>query len=357
MALLKVPNVEIKGIAAAVPLKTIDNLHSKSQISKNYTNQEFVDQTGVRQRRVDANLTASDLGFAAANKLLEQLNWDKKEIDALVFVSQFFDFVAPATACILQDRLGLPKDCLAFDMELGCSGWVYGLSVLSAYLQSGCIKKALLIVGDGKRNYENSEKYNGALFGHAAAVTALEFNENCEPLTFQLGSDGSGYQALMVKGGGARFPFNRHSLDEYEAEGEITTDLSSRMNGMDVFSFGISTAPKSIKKLMKEIKKEPTDADYLILHQANKQMNDIIVKKLKFDPDKVPESLSIFGNTSSASIPLTIVTNLKETLSKGKHSLLCCGFGIGLSWGSLFCNVEDLVIPDLVEVESHETML
>lgn len=356
MAFLTIPNIKIKGISAGVPSKKIDNLNSELPLSDGYDNQTFVDQTGVRERRVD-QLTTADLCFKAAEKLISDLNWDKSEISALIFVSQYFDFIAPATACIMQSKLGLPKECLAFDVELGCSGWIYGMSVISSLMRGGTIKKALLMAGDGRANYVGADKKAGALFGYAGTVTALEYDESADMMFTHLGSDGSGYEALMVKEGGARFPFNERSLEYTEVDGKQFCGLSSRMNGMDVFSFGISTAPKSIKKLMKEIGKESTDADYLILHQANKQMNDIIVKKLKFDPERVPESLSMFGNTSSASIPLTIVTNLKEALSKGKHSLLCCGFGIGLSWGSLFCNVEDLVIPDLVEVESHETML
>lgn len=357
MAFFNYSNVTISGIAAAVPIRVIDNLNSLSRISKQYDNKEFVEQTGVEKRHYDENLTTSDLGFAAATRLLEEMKINREDIEALIFVSQSFDFIAPATACILQDKLGLTRECLAFDVELGCSGWIYGLNTLASLLQNGCIKKALLIVGDGKRNYENAEKYSGALFGHAATATVLEFKKESNPMYFHLGTDGSGYKALMVKGGGARFPFNSHSLDEYELNGEITTDLSSHMNGMDVFSFGISTAPKSIKKLMKEVNQEPSNVDYLILHQANKQMNEIIAKKLKFDSSKVPGNLANYGNTSSASIPLTIVTELGNVLSHGSHSLICCGFGIGLSWGSLYCKVDNLIIPKLVEVASHERIL
>ena len=356
MAYLQIPKIAIKGISAGVPLRTIDNLNCSIKLSEDYDNEAFVNQTGVRNRRID-ELTTSDLCFKAAEKLIEDLQWDKSEINALVFVSQYFDFVAPATACIMQFKLGLPKECMAFDIELGCSGWIYGMSVISSLMKGGTIKKALLMSGDGRTNFEGAEDVIGGLIGYAGTVTALEYTEEANSLYFDLGSDGSGYNAIMVKEGGARFPANRHSLDLSYVNGKPSCGLLSRMNGMDVFSFGISTAPKSIKRLMKELGKEVTDADYLVLHQANKQMNDIIVKKLKFDPERVPESLSMFGNTSSASIPLTIVTRLREQLSKGKHSLLCCGFGIGLSWGTLYCDVENLVIPDLVEVKSNETML
>lgn len=357
MAYLKIHNITVRGISAAVPKTIIDNLNSPIPLSKDYSNAEFVEQTGVKQRRVDENLTASDLGFAAASNLISELKWDPKEIEAIIFVSQFFDFIAPATACILQDKLGLSRKCLAFDIELGCSGWVYGLGVLSSLMQNGYIRKGLLIAGDGKRNYDNSEKYNGALFGHAATATALEFKEGAAEMYFDLGTDGSGYDALMVKGGGARYPFNRHSLDEYEENGVITTDLSSKMKGMDVFAFGISTAPKSLKAVLKESGKEVSNVDFLILHQANKQMNDIIVRKLKINPKQVPSSLDNFGNTSSASIPLTIVTSLRDELKLGNHNILCCGFGIGLSWGSVFFKTEKVVIPDLIEVDSDEQIM
>lgn len=357
MAFLEVKNVRVSGMAAGVPKRCVDNLNSKEQISDEYDNSQFVKNTGVRQRRFDENLTTSDLCFPAAKVLLNDLGWDPKEIDAIIFVSQFFDFIAPATACIIQDKLGCSKECLAYDIELGCSGWIYGMASLSSLMQGGTIKKALLMAGDGRWNYEGAIKYSDALFGHAGTVTALSYDEGAEGFKFHLGSDGGGYKALWVPGGGARNPFNKNSLDEFVENGEMVTQLTSRMNGMDVFSFGITTAPKSIKRLCERYNIDYLDRDYYIFHQANLLMNEMIAKKLKLATSKIPYSLPFFGNTSSASIPLTMVSQISEDLTSKHCNLLCCGFGIGLSWGTLLMSTDKIIIPPVVEVGSDEHML
>lgn len=357
MAFLEFNNVRVAGISAGVPKRCVDNLDGSNRISKEYDNTQFVKETGVRCRRIDSNLTTSDLGFPAAKKLIDELNWNPKDIGAIILVTQFPDFIAPSTACIIQDKLGCSKECLAYDIELGCSGWIYGLATVASFMQSGSIKKALLIAGDGRWNYENAEDFSGALFGHAATATALEYSEGCESLKFHLGTDGSGYRALWVPGGGARNPFNSKSLEVTVEDDEKFTQLTSRMNGMDVFSFGITTAPKSIKRLSEHFGKDYSKADYYVFHQANMMMNQMIAKKLRLDSARIPVSMDEFGNTSSASIPLTIVTRLNNILPKGKYELVCCGFGIGLSWGSVYLPIDNITIPPLVDVESDEHML
>lgn len=357
MAFLEIKNVRVAGVSAGVPKHIIDNLNCEDRISEEYDNAQFVEETGVRTRRLDSSLTTSDLCYPAAKKLLGELGWDPKEVEAVILVTQFPDFIAPSTACIVQDKLGCSKECLAFDMELGCSGWVYGMATISSLMQGGSVRKALLLAGDGRWNYEGAEKYSGALFGHAGTVTALEYSEDAESLYFHLGSDGGGYQALWVPGGGARKPFNKDSLKETEEEGGVYTALTSRMNGMDVFSFGITTAPKSIKKLSERFGIDYQTADYYVLHQANMMMNKMIAKKLKLSSDKIPYSMQEFGNTSSASIPLTMVSQIADKLRTEKLQLLCCGFGIGLSWGTAVISTDKIVVPALVEVDSDEHML
>ena len=186
MAFLSVKNVRIAGISAGVPLKTINNLDIQD-LSSDYDAKDFVEVTGVLERRVD-DYTTSDLCLSAAEQLIKDLEWEKKDIDAIIFVSQTTDFILPATACIIQDKLGLSKECYAEDIVLGCSGWVYGLSSLSSLMASGEIKKALLMAGDAKRRVES----NDPLFGYAGTVTALEYVEGEEGFKFHFGTDGSG---------------------------------------------------------------------------------------------------------------------------------------------------------------------
>lgn len=357
MAFFEFKDVQVCGISAGVPARIKNNLLEERRISKEYENADFVATTGVIERRVDNELTTSDLCFAAAKRLMADLNWDPKEIDAIIMVSQTLDFILPATACIMQDKLGCSTECYAEDVQLGCSGWVYGLSNVASLLQNGSIKKALLCCGDARGQYFNNEKLGDPLFGHAGTVTALEYSEGAEGLRCHFGTDGSGYDAIIKPQGGTRYPLNKEALDYVEIDGKEYTGLSSRMKGMDVFSFGISTAPKSIKKLAKQFDYDYLESDYFIFHQANKKMNDMINKKLKLPLEKVPSCMSHFGNTSSASIPLTIVTQLADTASQGEKVFTCCGFGVGLSWGTIKFTTNNLVISKLVEIESDEHML
>lgn len=356
MAFFHFKNIKVAGIAAGVPATVVNNLTLDRRISPDYDNADFVATTGVIERRFDYELTTSDLCFKAAQQLLEDLHWDAKEVDAIIMVSQTLDFILPATACIMQDKLGLSKECYAEDIQIGCSGWVYGLSTVAGLLQNGDIKKALLCCGDARGQYIRPGK-DDPLFGHAGTVTAIEFEDGNEGLFCHFGTDGSGYDAIIKPQGGTRYPMSLDSFKEVEIDGKSYNGFTSRMKGMDVFSFGISTAPKSVKKLAERYGFDYQDYDFFIFHQANMKMNDMIVKKLKLDKEKVPMCMPHFGNTSSASIPLTIVTQLQGKADVKPTAFICCGFGVGLSWGTIAFKSENLVISNLVEVNSDEHML
>lgn len=345
MAFLSYNNVHIVGMSVGVPKRKVCNLDI-ADISRDYDAASFVEVTGVKERRI-GELTVSDLAVPAANQLLEEMGWEKSTIDGLVLVTQHGDYIVPATSCILQDKLGLSKECMAMDISLGCSGWVYGLSSLVGMMSSGNLHRCLLICGDARRRVE----FNDPLFGFAATVTALEYKEGVNEMLFHLGTDGSGFDAIIIPDGGARNQITPSSFVPQEIEGREYIPLQSRMKGMDVFSFGITTAPKSVKKLADYYGFDYSAYDYLVLHQANMKMNGMIAKKLKFPDEKVPSSMWEFGNTSSASIPLTIATQIGDQCRNGHVKLLCCGFGVGLSWGTVALGVDHLVIPDLIEVE------
>lgn len=349
MAFVEFKNVRIAGISAGVPSNVIDNMEGGERFSADYSPADFIETTGVRERRWTNSLTTSDLCVPAAEKLISDLGWDKQEIEALVFVSQTADYVLPATSCIIQDRLGLSKECFTLDISLGCSGWVHGMSVVASMMQNGTIKKALLLAGDAKARVIDSDP----LFGHAGTVTAVEYVEGDEGFKFHFGTDGSGYDAIIIPDGGARNGFTMHSFDEEIIEGKTYTRMQDRMKGMDVFSFGISTAPKSVKKLAERYGFDYLDYDFFVFHQANMKMNNMISKKLKLDAEKVPSSMAHFGNTSSASIPITIVTELQNKV-EGHKKIICCGFGVGLSWGTVAFDTNNLLISDLVEVEEEK---
>lgn len=344
MAFLEFKNVRIAGVSAGVPKRKVCNLDIKD-ISADYDSAAFVETTGVLERRLDEALTTSDLCVAAAERLIGDLGWDKADVDGLIFVSQTTDYYLPATACIVQDRLGLSKECYAEDIVLGCSGWVYGLSSIVSLMANGGIKKALLMAGDARRHV----KTNDPLFGFAGTATALEYEEGADGFQFHFGTDGSGFDAIIIPDGGSRNQVTERSFNDELIDGKHYNRMQTRMKGMDVFSFGISTAPKSVKKLAERFGFDYLNADYFVFHQANMKMNNMIAKKLKLPADKVPSCMYHFGNTSSASIPLTIVTQLKGKC-EDKAKFICCGFGVGLSWGTVAFETDNVVISDLVEV-------
>lgn len=357
MAFLEFKNVRIAGIAAGVPKNIADNLHPTEDdaISTEYAPEDFVKTTGVKERRVSYELTTSDLCYAASERLIADLAWDKDEIGAIIFVSQTPDYILPATACILQDRLGLNKECYAMDISLGCSGWLYGLSSAVSILGAGTIKKALILCGDAKARTKGPKRRRNPLFGAAGTVTAVEYYEGSPAMQFHFGTDGAGFDAIITPEGGSRNPITLNSFDTEIVEGQEMHRLQARMKGMDVFSFGITSAPKSVKGLAEHYGFNYLDADWFIFHQANMKMNNMIAKKLKLPVEKVPSSMYYFGNTNGASIPMTIVSELKGKCENKPTTFVCCGFGVGLSWGSVAFKTDKLIISDLVEVSDEET--
>ena len=345
MAFLEIKNVRIAGIATGVP-KHIEYTKDNPKISSEYNYEDFIKSTGVEQFRTDDIHTTSDLCCAAAERLIEDLKWDKNEIDAVVVVTQGPDYILPSTACLVQDRLGLTKECYAIEISLGCSGWVYGLSSVASLVSNGEIKKALLLAGDSKFVMPIPDP----LAANAGTVTAVEYSEGEEGFKFHFGTDGSGWDAIYIPDGGARNGISPKSFEMEDFNGRQMCRLQSHMNGMDVFSFAITTAPKSIKKILEHYGESMENIDYCVLHQANMQIDEVIRKKLKLSEEKMPYSLHQFGNTSSASIPITINTQLKGKIESKPTRLICCGFGVGLSWGTVLLTTDNIVLSELVEL-------
>jgi 3-oxoacyl-[acyl-carrier-protein] synthase-3 len=349
MAFLKINNVRIAGISACVPKEVEENLTLSLFDSKDEA-EKFITTTGIERRHISMKYLTSDLCFHAAEKLMNDLGWQKEDIDSLVFVTQGPDYILPATSCILQDRLGLSEECYTLDISLGCSGWVYALSVAANLLSSGMMKKALFLCGDTSHATSREDKSAYPLFGEAGTVTALEFSKEAENLRFHFATDGSGYEAIIVPDGGFRNPFSADSLKVVEIEPGIKRSrMNTILNGMDVFAFGISKAPQTIKKLAEQFAIDLESIDYFVFHQANRFMNEKIRKKLKLPEEKVPCSLKDFGNTSSASIPLTI--SMLKNINVGGGKFIACGFGVGLSWGSVYFELDkNFVISNLMEI-------
>ncbi|MBL7138701.1 MAG: ketoacyl-ACP synthase III [Bacteroidales bacterium] len=350
MALFSIPHVRIAGLAGAVP-RTFRKTLDYSWISLR-ERQQLIQNVGVEQRRVaEKGMTTADLCYVAARQLIASLNWDAGSIDLLVFISQSGDYLVPPTSCILQDRLGLLKSCIAYDIGMGCSGYVYGLSAVGSMIATGAVKRTLMMVGDISTlttSYKDKSSY--PLFGDAGTATALEYSGEAPPLVFNLQTDGSGYQAIIIRDGRARHNLSRKSFGMKKiSKGIIRSKLNLELDGIKIFNFSLREVVPNIKALLKHTGTELQDIDYIVFHQANKLINETLRKMLKAEKEKVPSSIQLYGNTSSASIPLTMITELRQQLSTGKQRLLLSAFGVGLSWGSVLLETDSIVCPEIME--------
>jgi len=352
MSQLTTNHVKIVGVSACVPKTIEENIdlplfENKDEVMK------IIESTGIRRHRiVEKGTTASDLSVKAVEKMVADLKWEIESVDLLLYICTTRDYFQPMTSPIIQDRLGIRKDAFVMDLPLGCAGWVYGMSVATALMGSGTLKRGLLIAAETNTQSHNlNDRTSRPLFGDAATVTALEFDEKYDkPMNYVFGVDGSGAKAIMAEYGGFRNPVTQESLVEYEIEPGIFrkgTDIV--LNGMDVFSFAIRRPPRSLKELIEVFHINLDEIDFLFLHQANKYIDDRIRKSLKFPEEKTPYCLEDFGNVSGASIPLTMVTRTAKEIGGKENHCLACGFGVGLSWASMEFYMENVVVSYLVE--------
>lgn len=281
MATFSISNIRIAGVTSCVPKNEVQNACSPL-FDNDEERDKYIESTGVQSRRVaNDNICSSDLCFAAAEKMIASLGWDKSSIDGLIFVSQTGDYVYPATACILQDRLGLDTSCMAFDITMGCSGWVYGLSVAASLLQSGALKRILLLNGETVSKTRSPYDRVNMITGDAGTVTALEYKDGAPSMCFDMNTDGAGYQTIIIPDGGYRNMVSKQSLEEHlDDDGVRRNNLHTKMDGAGVFAFAISKAPKSIKKLKETYCIDEKTVDYYLLHQANKMIINKIEKKV-----------------------------------------------------------------------------
>ncbi len=345
-------HISVRGISACVP-PDIYEISDYSLFGPGEA-ENFMKTVGVHQRRqARKGLTTSDLCAAAAERLISSLNWDKASIDVLVFVTQSADYIIPATAIILQHRLGLDQHCLAFDINLGCSGYVIGLQTVASLLSEHGIKRAMMLAGDvPSANMSFEDKSTFPLFGDAGSATALEFSENAPSMHFVSASDGSQYDALYIPAGGMRNLASPESFQMKEFPGGIKrNDTHLVLDGLRIFNFSITQVPIQIKALLQKTGHEIDAIDCFFLHQANLIMNETIRKKLRILPEKFPYSIKEFGNTSAGSIPLTICHHLGKTEKTGKMKWLLSGFGIGLSWASVILDIQQALILPVFDYE------
>ena len=332
---MRVDGISIRGMSSAVPVKTVRTA-DYDHLTPN-ERERFAESTGIRSRRIVAEeQCASDLCAFAADDIMSRLGWDRDSVGALILITQSPDYPVPATAIVLQHRLQLSTRCIAFDVNLGCSAYPYGVLLVSSLMKTTGITRALLLVGDvSSKVCHPADKSSWPLFGDAGTATALEADESADPMFFDLMNDGSGARSIKIPSGGlaSRHPVSPATLrPTADDDGIERAGVNLRLRGTEIFSFAISKAPQSIRTVLQSAGWSASDVDYVVLHQANRIINQSIRKKLAIPEHACLSSLEHFGNTSSASIPLT--------LCAARHSLtfpsriVMCGFGVGLSWGS-----------------------
>lgn len=315
-------NIKIRGIASAVPSRVIDNVKCAENLGDRRAKKQVM-LTGIRNRHcVDKGQSASDLSCVSAEKLLQKLGWDKNEIRVIINVTQSADLHTPSTAMVIQKRLGIGQDCLAFDVNLGCTGYVSGLQIISALLQNTG-GKGLLLVGDGRySDMPDVPTTDSLLFGDGASATAIEL-ESGNPMLYAQKTDGT-----------------RHALLSASLDGTIT------MDGNAILLFSLNEVCQSIKDFRMHFDIAEESIDYYILHQAQKLILDGMARECDIDTSKVLTSYEEYGNTSTATLPITICHNI-ETIQTKKHvKLYLCGFGVGLAWSSVVLELDtDCILP------------
>ena len=350
MAFLKVENVAIRGISACVPPSVEENkdipFYAPGEAEK------IIASTGIERRHIAGpDICVSDLCYSAAERLIEALGWEKDSIDLLALCTQNPDYRNQPTSFLVHERLGLKESVMCLDFFHGCPGWVMSLSSVSSMLSTGGIKRALLLVGDTVSKDQNQASHESRpLFGDCCTATALEFEKGAPAMFFNNGTMSDGGKALILTQGGYRHPYTHETLDIELARraGTLSEGQADDMDGMDVFSFAITKVPKAMKKLCAEYEINLEEVDHLVLHQANKLIIDAIAKRMKMPNEKVPLGLREYGNTTSASIPLTIVSACSEEYRNGHQKSLVCGFGTGLSWGSAYFETNHIVVPEVI---------
>lgn len=335
-------NVQLKAVGSWLPTNKLE----MTDLGKMYGDAEvanIIKATGVERARIaDADMCSSDMCQKAAEELLEKEGVDKAEIDGLVFVSQTCDWILPATSISLQDRLGLSKNTVCIDIHYGCSGFIYGLFQAATWVSTGACKNVLVLAGDTtSRMYNPNDKSLRMVFGDCG--TASLVTAGAGSMGFHIQSDGSGADRLIVPAGGFRKPVSEETSKlEWDEDTNGRTQNDLFMDGMAIFNFAITKVHKNINTLIEYMDWAKEDVSFYALHQANEFMVSYVRKKLKVTADVAPTNCKDYGNTGPATIPLL----LSDVCSQNQYDLkktILCGFGVGLSWGSVAADLSETV--------------
>ena len=299
---------------------------------------ELTRLTGVKKRYVAAeHETAADLAYKAAIKLFEEHDVSPSSIDHIIFCTQGADYITPSTSCVLQDRLGIPKQAGSLDINQGCTGFIYGLSIANGLLATNNAKNVLLLTSINiSELIHPMDQSNRAIFGDGAAATLISSGEDTPGSgigEFVFGTDGSGYEAIIIKHGGARYPHLKFPAEDwFDEAGNIRNDRNFYMNGARVFTFSVEKVPEMMQQLMNNAGITPKDVDLYVFHQANQIILESVFRKLKVPADKTLFHLEDCGNTVSSTIPIALYHAMQDGRVKRGDTIVLAGFGVGFSW-------------------------
>ena len=333
----------IKQIECYLPEKVVTNADLEKEFPE-WNAEKVAGKIGVLERHVsDENETATDMAYKVAAKLIEESPEVKNDIDFILFCTQSPDYKLPTSACVLQERLGLPSSIGALDFNLGCSGWVYGLALAKGLIYSGVASNVLLITSETYNKYFHpQDKGNKALFGDGAAATLISIEGNVSIGEFVFGTDGKGENNLKVKTGGSRYPYplNEETVDE---NGYLLASDHLYMNGPEIFNFTLDAVPELMTECIKKNGLTEDMIDLYVLHQANKYMLNTIRKVCGISKDRFYVNLEHSGNTVSSTIPIALRNALDDNLIKSNHRVLVAGFGVGYSYGACLLDFKDVI--------------
>jgi len=329
----------IVDIASYLPKKILHN-DDLTKIYPGWSSEKIYQKTGIIERRIALDdETAADLAFKAARNLFEKNTVTPGDIDFVILCTQTPDYFLPTTACLLQYRLGIPNTAGAFDINLGCSGFVYGLSVAKGLIETGSARRVLFLTADTYSKFIHPmDKSVRTLFGDGATATLIAASDETDKEfigPFVFGTDGNGANNIIVKTGGFRSARSENTgKEEVDDSGNVRSQDNLYMNGSEVIAFTLSSVPKAINDLLKKCGCALDDFDYIVLHQANQFILDALRKKLNLPEEKFPIFVEMCGNTVSSSIPITLESMLNKSCLKRGNKLLLLGFGVGYSWAA-----------------------
>ncbi|CAN0527025.1 unnamed protein product [Ectocarpus sp. 12 AP-2014] len=325
---------KIEQIEYYLPNKIVDS----KLLSQQFRTFDVDNKIGIKSRHVVVKETSLDLAYNAALKVLKSV--PKEGIDFLVLCTQTPEYILPTTACILQDKLGLRKNIGAFDFNLGCSGYIYGLAICNGLISSGVASNILFVTADTYTKYIHiKDKGNRSIFGDGATATLISKNSHDHLGGFELYTDGSGYDKLIIKNGGAANEYDSLAAEKSYGDGNVFNDNCLYMNGPDIFNFTIKNIPNLIYSTLEKNKFSLEEIDFFIFHQANSFMLEYLRKKIKIDAKKFYINLENTGNTVSSTIPIALYDALDKKMIKKGDRVLLAGFGVGLSWGATLIQI------------------